>query len=52
MNNTITPERLEMIPYVSSHLERQTGSVCRGEAEVSPEPPGQCRTLVGAHLEP
>lgn len=41
-----------MIPYVSSHLEGQTGSVCSGEAEVSPEPPGQCRTLVGAHLEP
>ena len=52
MNNTITPERLEMIPYVSSHLESQTGSVCSGEAEVSPEPPGQCRMLVGAHLEP
>lgn len=35
MNNLITFERLKMISYVSSHLERQMGSAWNGEAEVS-----------------
>ena len=35
-----------------SHLERPTCSVCGGEAEVSPEPPGQGPMFLGVHLEP